>query len=291
MTKHFNYYLLIPIIIVIALMVIGTLYDLQISLLLYDRDNWFALLGDYIGELPIYIMFPFSLSICFVYYRQFTSAKYIILSFFSVILTFFTLYVCINRFLSFLPLLVNLILTLAISFALMYGFHFIKRDTLEKLYHFALIALVVITLVLVCNQALKYLWGRYRFHNIYVANNLARFTPWYLPQGINGNKSFPSGHASSVTTLFLLVTLYSFFGNKKWVKILLNTLIAITVALICLSRVVYGAHYLTDVTMGFAISFVIFYTVQYYMLKRFNKSTDPRQVNAIKLKKEPTQTN
>lgn len=268
MTKHLTY-LLIPAIIVISLMIFGTIYDLQISLALYDRDNWLAILGDYIGELPIYVLYPFSLSICFVYFRQFTSTRYIILSFFSVIFTFFTLYICLNRFLDFLSLPINLILTLIITFALLYGLHFIKRDTLEKLYHFALIALIVITLVLICNQTLKYIWGRYRFHSLYVADNLARFTPWYLPQGINGNKSFPSGHASSATTLFLITTLYSLMGSKKWIKVLLNTLISLIVALICLSRVIYGAHYLTDVTMGFAISFAIFYLTQHFMLKRF----------------------
>ena len=271
MSKYSYFLLLIPLAIVIALMVVGTLYDLQIAIDIYNRESLFAIIFDYVGEMPLYGLFPFCLAICFVYYRQYTSTKYIVLSFLSVVFCVLSIYLFMQRFFTFLPASVNLGITLVLSFVLMYTFHFFKRDTLEKLYKFALIAITVLIIALLLNQAIKYLWGRYRFHNLYVANNLERFTPWYLPLGINGNKSFPSGHASSATNLFLLVTLCSIFKSKQWVKVLITILVSLFVVAVCLSRMVYGAHYLTDVTMGFAISFTVYFVVQYLYFKHFEK--------------------
>ena len=271
MCKYNYFWLIIPIVTIIALMTIGTIYDLQISVSLYDRDSVFGIIFDYAGELPLYLLFPFCLAICFVYYRSFISTKYIVLSYLSVVLCVISLYVFMQRFFHFIPTTINLLIALVLAFLLFYGFHFIKRDTLEKLYKFAIIALIVLCLSLLLNQLIKHLWGRYRFHNLYTADNLERFTPWYLPLGLNGNLSFPSGHASAATSLFLLIPLLKIFNAKKWVKILAIFLVSLFVTAVCVSRIVLGAHYLTDVTMGFALSFAILIIVQHYMFKYFSK--------------------
>ncbi len=61
-------------------------------------------------------------------------------------------------------------------------------------------------------QGVKYFWGRVRFRELDAA--FSQFTPWYLPQGITGSDSFPSGHAAMGWMLLALLIL---LANKKHV--------------------------------------------------------------------------
>ena len=99
-------------------------------------------------------------------------------------------------------------------------------------------------------QPLKIFWGRIRFRDL--AANFSDFSPWYLPQGINGNQSFPSGHASMG---FMMLALFVFFADKTFYKRIILKGIVISWALaVCASRVVIGAHFTSDVLFGaFAI--------------------------------------
>ena len=99
---------------------------------------------------------------------------------------------------------------------------------------------------------------------------MVSFHPWYQPgladkaqliaSGIPKDdlKSFPSGHTTAAATALSLYYIASaspllrsrryqfFFGGLLWTL------------LIALSRIVIGAHFLTDVTAAFAITFTIF---------------------------------
>jgi membrane-associated phospholipid phosphatase len=86
------------------------------------------------------------------------------------------------------------------------------------------------------------------------------FTDWFIANGINGNQSFPSGHAAMgwmLLPLFLLV-----LKMNNFVKSLSILLIFILATAITLSRVIIGAHYASDVLFGsfsVIITFLIFY--------------------------------
>ena len=54
-------------------------------------------------------------------------------------------------------------------------------------------------------QLVKIAWGRVRFDDLGVDFRNATpalYTPWYVPNGPNGEKSFPSGHASMGAIMF-----------------------------------------------------------------------------------------
>jgi len=107
-------------------------------------------------------------------------------------------------------------------------------------------------------QVAKYLWGRVRFRELDAA--FSQFTPWYLPQGITGFDSFPSGHAAMG---WMLLALLIFFENSKvWIKNFILMLIIIWAVLLSYSRVVIGAHFASDVLFG---SFFIIIT--YHILR------------------------
>ncbi len=109
-----------------------------------------------------------------------------------------------------------------------------------------------------CIQCIKYLWGRVRFRQLDAA--FSQFTPWYLPQGITGFDSFPSGHAA---TGFMLLSLLILFNNKKqWIKNSALLIIILWGTVLSLSRVVIGAHYASDVLFGsffIIMTFLAFY--------------------------------
>jgi len=103
----------------------------------------------------------------------------------------------------------------------------------------------------------KYLWGRVRFRDLLKAGSYDAFTAWYHPNGINGNKSFPSGHTCSAAMSYLMMLLpfvsEKWYKNRAWcfvIPFVFTTLTAYT-------RLVMGAHYLSDVAMGGIIGFTL----------------------------------
>jgi membrane-associated phospholipid phosphatase len=101
---------------------------------------------------------------------------------------------------------------------------------------------------------LKIFWGRIRFRDL--AENYSDFTPWYWPNGITGNQSFPSGHAAMS---FMLIVLFVFFMDKPFYKrIILKGLVLSWGLAVCASRVVIGAHFTSDVLFGAMIVIVTY---------------------------------
>lgn len=108
-------------------------------------------------------------------------------------------------------------------------------------------------------QGVKYLWGRVRFRELDAV--FSQFTPWYLPQGITGFDSFPSGHAAMGWMLLALLILLA--NKKQWVKYSVLVIIFLWGIVLALSRVVISAHYASDVLFG---SFFII--IAYLLLQR-----------------------
>ena len=77
---------------------------------------------------------------------------------------------------------------------------------------------------------------------------------WQLKQALLSSKSFPSGHAASVTAfggvLIVLVVMLVRRGNMRR---LLYALIGVMVVVVCLDRVLLGRHYPSDVVGGFLL--------------------------------------
>ena len=100
----------------------------------------------------------------------------------------------------------------AIEEALKYAAQSVKNEILIK-YSNVVVAVALFGYV-ICIQVVKYFWGRVRFRELDAA--FLQFTPWYLPQGITGSDSFPSGHAAMGWMLLPLLILLA--NKKQWVK-------------------------------------------------------------------------
>lgn len=106
-------------------------------------------------------------------------------------------------------------------------------------------------------QILKALWGRVRFRDLIAAGSYDAFTAWYHPNGINGNMSFPSGHTAGAGTCYLMMLLPLVSDEYRKRKNLCFIIPFIYTSTVAFTRLVMGAHYLSDVTVGGMVSFSI----------------------------------
>ena len=117
-------------------------------------------------------------------------------------------------------------------------------------------------------ESVKMLWGRVRFRDLLKNGSYDRFTPWYHPNGINGNKSFPSGHTASAATAYLMMLLP--FASVKWKKAYHACFLIpfVHTSVVAFTRMVMGAHYLSDVTMGGTVCFTVVIVTIYVLEKK-----------------------
>ncbi len=84
--------------------------------------------------------------------------------------------------------------------------------------------------------------------------------------------SFPSGHAMGITSLYGYL-IYIIYNSKlmKKNKIILITLFSLVIISVCISRIILGAHYFSDIIAGILIS--IFLIIIYnFVLKKVLKN-------------------
>lgn len=146
-----------------------------------------------------------------------------------------------------------------------------KIDTykLSSFFQIAITAIFYCIAVLIVINIFKISWGRVRPREM---QNLSQFTAWYLPQGINGNRSFPSGHTANATILYVL-TMFAPLVKSKLSKISLYVIPILWIIVMATSRVIVGAHFASDVLYGATISIITFYIVKHFSLKYIKQST------------------
>jgi len=110
----------------------------------------------------------------------------------------------------------------------------------------------------------KPLWGRVRFYDL--DPTYSDFTPWYLPQGVTGGDSFPSGHAALGWMLLPLILLVR--GRNRPTRVLTAAVVVAWGLAVAIGRVVRGAHYASDVLFSTGVAFAAFaFWYRYYYLK------------------------
>ena len=131
-----------------------------------------------------------------------------------------------------------------------------------------LVLLIIINPILFV-QITKLLCGRIRFKDL--APGFSNYTPWFLPPGFSGLRSysFPSGHTSMG---FLWLPFLIVLKDRKWkdpVRIISTILILGWGLLDGFSTIIIGAHYASDVLFSAAVAGVatILLYKRYYLEK------------------------
>jgi membrane-associated phospholipid phosphatase len=248
--------------------------DLQISMSVVNQNSGWAIFLENFGEIPGLLVLYSGAHIYLTIYSSKSRLRKITFSIILFLATFFlsgylvvVFYNGITGSYSFLQenkiiislaiLLINLLLiifvrNLKIPNSLK---EFSKTSVLLGVYGYLFIV-----------QPIKHLWGRIRFRDLDTLHS--NFTEWFIPNGINGNQSFPSGHGAMgwmILPLLLLVV-----NKSKNIKISLLILIISCGLAVSLSRVVIGAHYASDVLFGSSIIIVVFLAITKSYWETFN---------------------
>ncbi len=131
----------------------------------------------------------------------------------------------------------------------------IPEELKKPLCVLAVTGIIVMFVEIAAVEGVKFLWGRVRFRDLLKAGSYDAFTPWYHPNGVNGNQSFPSGHTANAALSFLMLLLP--YVSKKWHqhRVWCFVIPLVFTAVLAFTRLVMGAHYLSDVTVGGTIGF------------------------------------
>ena len=247
--------------------------DLWISINLYNPNSVWAIILEKYGEIPGLLVVFIGIHIYIVTLKASSNVKTILftgllLTTGSLITIYIlwalalglsndTLFFTTNKNYFFLTaIIINIVLSLIFRKKYKFSIKSVLFSRISfKMFFYGYILFV---------QPLKIFWGRIRFRDL--TANFSDFSPWYLPQGINGNQSFPSGHASMG---FMILALFVFFADKAFYKRIILKGIVISWALaVCASRVIIGAHFTSDVLFG-AFAIIVSYL---FLMNNANKT-------------------
>jgi membrane-associated phospholipid phosphatase len=249
---------------VASLLAVGTFFDLPINMALYNPDSLFGKLFGKISLLPefaIIVMTPAMAGTALYEMRRGLSRKTLALLVLIIALISLANFVkTIGEIKEATDLsFASSILILLVCYA---AFFFAARPFAKKQPY----EMLIVALIGLCAESfgysivtlIKIFWGRQRFYTM--TDSAAQFTQWYLPQGKTSSgdfMSFPSGHSFSA----MLAVWFAFFPRfiqklKKWTPVIFTITILFGLCAMT-SRIVYGRHFLSDVTVGAAIALAL----------------------------------
>lgn len=120
----------------------------------------------------------------------------------------------------------------------------------RRLRPYLILFLLVFFTAMLLTTLLKVLWGRIRYRQM---SDPASFCVWYLPCG-KGGRSFPSGHTCSfASTLLCLLSTRSHYHKRP--ALWLCIVVFAAILWMALSRMIMGAHFLSDTMAALLIAY------------------------------------
>lgn len=294
----------IILIFVLSLFLIASFYDLQISQFLADMtpnlyysNNFYAVFFEIFGEAILFVLIGLSLAVIFwaIYYKIKKPIKFLPQTI-TVAACIGITYLCLIRIFNYIGnylefefnyFISTILIILSIIFTFLYIFLLkdVKKNIIYKLFWVSCLIILVALFSNLTVQILKgEVWGRIRFRAMWFLDDYSYYTPWWQTNGQSlayslrfaelpdeAFRSFPSGHTTAVAITFCFWFLPLFFKNRisKRAKFWCYFLPIILTLIVGLSRIVAGAHFLTDIL--FAVLIVMIYIaifVPYLMVLR-----------------------
>jgi len=302
--KKYLIHISLFLVIFIGLLLLGTFYDLEISKLLAGNDlevgayystNIFGRFFEYFGSYPIFI-FGFLACLIFMHKIYHLDSKWKYLSLFFIILMVIisywgikdtVKYYCqnheiINVYQNIITKIILWGVGIVVTGVSVFFYRKVDVEKNNKLINFAFV-IVCTCLFYVAIELIKGPMGRMRFRAMNSIGDFSYFTNWYVASnakelvasmGYNvvndGFKSFPSGHTFSAGISYVLICmpyLFKKYNTRKWHIIWYIIPICFT-GLVGLSRIIVGAHFLSDVLVGGTIAYIAAEIFKYLFIVR-----------------------
>lgn len=303
MKKRFH--LLIIIGILVIGFVLGSFFDLQIDKALFVKDNAFGLFMASFGVYPCYAGLAFiggGLMSTTIKRKELPMWGKIICYVLSAVAYVMAIYLCgkewpsVNGYntpdLAWLSYLIS-----GVVFAGMYvlAFFVCKKGDIKQMWRILIVMTVIFTVALLpAGFLIKLVLHRPRYRYL-VRTGVVPFYNWwescpnykdYFGMTIEGFpitkedfKSFPSGHSGTGMIMAMFLAYAPVFFNKlKGKETLLFYVGAAFGFLMMFSRMLVGAHFLTDTCMGSLIVMVVFYCANEFALRKklFDNAETPQ---------------
>ena len=267
--------------ILVAMMVIGSIWDYPISLALYDQSNWFgnlfAAYGEFFAGMAV-LLSGLLLILAHNKEKKLVAVLQIIGAVLILLLGGAMTILMPGNYLPF-PMFVSAIPGVAGAVLLVfYAIRISKTADRATMVKVAAVLFISVWLEIIVVNVIKIPWGRPRMRLI--AQDIgAYFTPWWVAGGglkaqlahlgIESDqfKSFPSGHTANGAAAMLLALLPLLDKKLESKKRVLFYTGVVWGLLVALSRIIMGAHFVTDTTVGFAVTFVIILLMTSLLLK------------------------
>lgn len=240
---------------IFGLLIIATFFDLTLNQMLYHPENAIALFFENIIYLPILFVVPICGSI---HYALTKKVRYVALAYAGFLYMGFDFFV-IQSFGELFIMLTSMIFCECLLILLIY--RLFSEKQLKGMIHFINFITIHLLITMLIVSLMKVTWGRVRYREFV---DLSQFTPWYQINGINGYHSFPSGHTAVATVTLCLSCLSKEFPKYRYREKNIFYASLIFIGCMACSRMVLGAHYLSDTLMAFFVGFTV-----YNLLRRF----------------------
>lgn len=238
---------LIPYGIALLMLLIGAFYDYQITDALFRPTSIFGIFFARIILVPIQSMVIITIAML---YRKY---HHVIFLFMGEVVSFYvvqdTLKYWMNIHTSFMMAFI-VIVSLLFVVLIFYMVSLCSLRTIEKHLSFFIFFTVVLLSATVVTSIIKTCWGRIRYRDLMDAGN---FCVWYKPCGLYGNHSFPSGHTTAFTSILCFLQWKK--NHYEKVSVIRYICITILILLMPISRMIMGAHFLSDTAMGFMVTY------------------------------------
>lgn len=264
----------------LALLSIFTFKDLAISNVLYT-NNLYGRFFEMFGEFPFIFLVVFGSFILYksiakenIFKNKFLKGLY---AFFVIILSVIggtMIWVYVGDNLGYKPTLFIIPLVVGgLIFLSNILYKKIPNEKKKEAIRYAFISIIYFIVVIFIMNLFKTIWGRLRLREMTdIANE---FTPWYIRnfRGSFSNKfaSFPSGHTMNSTGIILISLLPSFIPKLEGKEKHLRFFAYFWGLNVGLSRIIVGAHFASDVIVGFMLSILLFNLTNNFMEKFFKK--------------------
>lgn len=272
-----------------VLLVIGSVFDFQISKALYNESNPIAVFFAAYGEYPAMLGFAAAGTLLILgrnRARRLIAALQVLGG--AVLVVYSGLMVCVmpGLYLTWPSAVIAVIGIVCTVLVVVCMVKLCKNARREEMIWVAATVFFAVLAELVLINLVKVPWGRPRMRLV-AQDARASFTPWWQPgtalrdtlvaAGVAAEefKSFPSGHAGNAATLMLLGLLPRLDDRLAGKRRLLVGIGFAWACVVAFTRIIMGAHYLTDTVVGLALGLGCLILVNRVVFRREARAGSP----------------
>lgn len=269
MRKTYKYTLLV----ISVLLVIFAFTDLQISNAIYNSNSSFGMIFEAIGEFPAAVIATFYTVSLMLTRNKEKSVKYNLRTGgYIILLLLFALMAAMLpvKYFNGPTVLIPIIATLYIVISYIIAKKYSSTNR-EELRNAAIVGILTFVFVVITFNLVKMGWGRERYRHMIATGSFEGFSLWFTPQKLttdNEFMSFPSGHSANAAIMIWITLIPTFITSLREKKNWFIGFSLLWILVVPISRIMVGAHFASDVTMGVTIILIIFAILESRYIKK-----------------------